>query len=81
MSDATAAPDPLVAAFQAAEAMPEDAARQRLAELLWYAAHNIALPDEELDEVAVLAARLGVRLRWRRLELGKHGGEWSWRDE
>ena len=72
-------PDPLLAAFQAANAMPEDAARQRLAELLWYAAHNIALPDEELDEVVLLAARLGVRLRWRRLELNG-SREWHWRE-
>ena len=72
--------DPLVAAFQTVNAMPEEAAWKRLAELLWYAGHNIALPDEELDEVAVLAARLGVRLRWRRLELGRHGGEWKERE-
>lgn len=71
--------DPLLAAFQAANAMPEADARQRLAELLWYAAHNIALPDEELDEVAVLAARLGVRLRWRRLRLDGDR-EWHWRE-
>lgn len=67
--------DPLLAAFQAAEAMPEAAAWKRLAELLWYARHNIALPDEELDEVAVLAARLGVRLGWRRLMLN---GDREW---
>ena len=71
--------DPLLAAFQAAEAMPEETAWQRLAELLWYARHNIALPDEELDEVAVLAARLGVRLRWRRLKLNGDR-EWRWRE-
>ena len=80
MSDATAAPDPLVAAFQAAEAMPEADAWKRLAELLWYAARHLALPDEELDEVAVLSARLGVRIRWRRLELNGDR-EWHWRDE
>lgn len=67
--------DPLLAAFQTAEALPADAAWKRLAELLWYAKHNIALPDEELDEVAVLAARLGVRLRWRRLKLN---GDREW---
>ena len=72
--------DPMIAAFQAAEAMPEEAAWKRLAELLYYARHNIVLPDEELDEVTVLAAKLGVRLRWRRLVLGKHGGEWEWRE-
>ena len=67
--------DPLVTAFQAAEAMSEADARQRLATLLWYAAHNIALPDEELDEVSLLAARLGVLLRWRRLTLN---GDREW---
>ena len=71
--------DPLVAAFQAANAMPEADAWKRLADLLWYAKLNIALPDEELDEVAVLAARLGVRLRWRRLELNG-SREWHWRE-
>lgn len=71
--------DPLVTAFQTAEALPEAAAWKRLAELLWYAKHNIALPDEELDEVVVLAARLGVRLRWRRLELNGDR-EWHWRE-
>ena len=71
--------DPLVAAFQAANAMPEADAWKRLADLLWYAKHNIALPDEELDEVAVLAARLGVRLRLRRLELNG-SREWHWRE-
>lgn len=70
-------PDPFLAAFQAAEALPEDAAWKRLAELLWYAKHNIALPDEDLDEVVLLANRLGVRLRWRRLELN---GSREWRD-
>ena len=73
-------PDPLISAFQAAEAMSEADAWKRLAELLWYAQRNIALPDSELDEVTVLANRLGVRLRWRRLELGRHGGEWKWRE-
>lgn len=70
--------DPLLAAFQATEALSDADAWKRLSELLWCARHNIALPDEELDEVSVLAARLGVRLGWRRLELGKHGGEWRW---
>ena len=72
-------PDPLVVAFEAAEAMSEAEAWKRLATLLWYAQHNVALPDEELDEVVVLSNRLGVRLRWRRLRLDGDR-EWHWRE-
>ena len=50
---------------------PDDPARRRLAELLWYAQHNIALPDDELAEVERLAGELGVKLTWRHFVLGK----------
>ena len=43
---------------------------QRLGELLGYMARNIALPDNELAEVELLAARLGVALEWRHVVLG-----------
>lgn len=69
-------PDPLVAAFQAAEAMTAEQAGQRLAELMWYAAHNVLLPDSELAEAVTLAAKLGVRLAWRHMVLS----EGVWRD-
>ena len=49
--------------------MTDEAARCRLAELLWYADNNIALPDEELVEVEKLAAEFGVKLAWRYFEL------------
>lgn len=66
-------PDP-AAIFAQAEAMPVEQAGQRLAELMWYAEHNVLLPDEELLEVAILAARLGVRLAWRHMVLSE--GVW-----
>ena len=41
---------------------------------------KIAKPND-LATCQIKTNRLGVRLRWRRLELGKHGGDWKWRDE
>lgn len=57
--------DPAAATFERVEAMTADQATARYAELMYYANRNIALPDEELDEVVLLAARLGRRLVWR----------------
>lgn len=62
------------AIFAQIEAMPAEQAGQRLAELMWYAEHNILLPDGELLEVAMLAARLGIRLAWRHMVLSE--GVW-----
>lgn len=55
---------------------PTDPARQRLAELLWYADHNIALPEEELAEVEKLAERFGVKLVWRHFDFRT----WQWKE-
>lgn len=57
------------AIFQRIEGLSTDQAWQRYAELMWYADRNIALPDEELDEVTMLAAKLGRPLVWRHYDL------------
>lgn len=66
--------DALVTAFAAAEAMTAEQAGRRLSELMWYAERNILLPDSELAEVVVLAAKLGYRLAWRHMVLSEQ--EW-----
>lgn len=61
--------DPAAATFERVEAMTADQATARYAELMYYANRNIALPDEELDEVVMLANRLGRPLVWRHFDL------------
>lgn len=61
--------DPAAALFARIEAMTTEQAWQRYAELMYYADRNIALPDDELDEIALLAARLGRPLVWRHYDL------------
>lgn len=76
MSQTTTVYDPLLTTFAHVEAMPDEAARQRFGELMWYADRNVALPDEELDEVVILAARFGVKLIWRHFCLKT----WQWKE-
>lgn len=54
--------------------------KARLGELLGYMARNIALPDNEIEEVERLAHSLGVALEWRHAELGDFHQWQGWKE-